>query len=79
MEQVVMVHATVAVTMAVHGTEVIDEDDMRRRLEAAMVADAAAFIVCAERAQEEFPPWIASVNRLDVSFDRIRTVYSDLA
>ncbi len=73
-----MVHATISLVMAVHGTEPIDEDQLRDRLEAAINAEAAQFIVCAERPPHELPPWIGTINRLDVSFDRTRVVYTDV-
>lgn len=73
-----MVHATVNLTMAVHGTEAIDEEEIRHRLEQAISHEAAQFIVCSERPPGEIPSWMGTIHRLDVSFDRFRVVYTDL-
>lgn len=78
MEQVAMVHATVNLVIAVAATEPIDEDDIRRRLAEAINHEAAQFIVCAERPPGEIPAWMGTINRLDVSFDRLRIVYTDV-
>lgn len=78
MEEIVMVSATAHLVLLAHGTEPIDQDELIEDLNKAINREASQFIACGHDGPGLLPPWIATVHRLDVDFERTRTVYIDL-